>query len=426
MEQKDKKEKYDLYTEHIVPNTSSSTKKIIKKAIYTVLFGALFGVIAGGVMLLVFAGGHNEPESSEKPPVTLGNQKNDENDEIASGEDVTVSVSDDNEPTTEAIPEWDEELLSQLQIIDENYAVIKAIGARVQGYSVKVYKPSDGTQATGFYNVNEAFGLVVAEDEEHYYILTDKSFVSGNGDCHVMYRCGVSKPAEFIAADTTTGFSIVRTVKEGLTDVNIAVLGNSDAVGVGDIVVAVGELYGFVDSMGYGMITGANVKVSDTDSEFKIITTDIIGSANSFGVISNINGAVTGIITTNYNTGTSNHVAAYSIDAVAGIIEKLMNGQKCSYLGIRGLAVSEGIFSDKNKPQGIYISSIEINSPAYYAGVQPGDVITSIENSSITTMEEFMDALYNKSEGATTEIKVKRKGREQYKEIVFTLTLGVE
>ncbi len=425
MEQKEKKEKYDLYTEHIVPNTSSSTKKIFKKAIYTVLFGALFGVVAGGVMLLVFSGGNNESESSGKPPVTLGSQKNDDN-ENSAGEDVTVSVSDENEPTTEAIPEWDEELLNQLQVINENYAVIKAIGAKVQGYSVKVYKPSDGTQSTGFYNANEAFGLVVAEDDNHYYILTDKSFVSGTGDCHVMYGCGVSKTAEFIAADTTTGFSVVRTAKEGLTDVKIAVLGNSDATGVGDIVVAVGELYGFVDSMGYGIITGANVTVSDTDSGFKIITTDIVGSANSFGVVSNINGDIIGIITTNYNTGTSNHVAAYSINAVTGIIEKLMNGQKSSYLGIRGQAVSEGVFSDENMPQGIYISSIEINSPAYYAGVQPGDIITSIENTSITTMEDFMNALYNKSEGTTTELKVKRKGREQYKEIVFTVTLGVE
>ena len=415
MDNKDKKEKYDLYTEHIVPDNTAA-KKVLKKVLFTCLFGALFGVVAGGVIILMLMG---RGDTGNKSQITLGNQSGNNG-----GQNVTVSVPESSQGEVETTPVWDEEFLSQIEDLNNNYDVIKAIAAKVSDYTVKVYKPSDGSQSTGFYNANEAFGLVVAEDDSYYYILTDKTFVNGK-ECYVQYPDGVSIAAEFVEADTTTGFAIIKTLKEGVTG-NIAVFGSSTAVREGDLVVAVGELYGFLDSIGSGMITGANVTVSDTDSAFKIITTDIVGSGNSFGVIANMNGAVTGIITTNYNTGTSNHVAAYAIDDVAQIIEKLMNGNRCSYFGIRGQNAKEAVFTDANVPDGIYITSVEINSPAYYAGVQPGDIITSIENTSIKNMNDFMEALYNKDEGATVEMKAKRKGRDQYKEIVFTVTLGVE
>ena len=415
MENKDKKEKYDLYTEHIVPD-NTATKKVLKKVLYTVLFGALFGVVAGGVIILMLMG--REDGNGSKNQITLGNQVG------GNKQNVTVSVPEDTQGEVETTPVWDEEFLKQIENLNKDYAVIKAVAAKVSGYKVKVYRPSDGSQSTSFYNANEAFGLVAAEDDSYYYILTDKSFVNGK-ECYVQYPDGISAAAEFVEADTTTGFAIVKTLKEGVTG-NVAVLGSSAAAREGDLVVAVGELYGFVNSIGSGMITGANVTVSDTDSAFKIITTDIVGAGNSFGVIANMNGAVTGIITTNYNTGTSNHVTAYAIDDVAQIIEKLMNGNRCSYFGIRGQLAKEALFTEDNVPEGIYITSVEINSPAYYAGVQPGDIITSIENSQIKNMHDFMEALYNKDEGSTVEMKAKRKGRDQYKEIVFTVTLGVE
>ena len=103
-----------------------------------------------------------------------------------------------------------------------------------------------------------------------------------------------------------------------------------------------------------------------------------------------------------------------------------MNGVKTTYLGIRGLSVSYGKNSSGKDLMGIYVSSIESNSPAYYAGLQPGDIIVSVGKKKTTTMKQFMDALYAQTEGETTELKVKRKGREQYKEIVFQVTLGVE
>ena len=110
----------------------------------------------------------------------------------------------------------------------------------------------------------------------------------------------------------------------------------------------------------------------------------------------------------------------------ASKLDGSMIKKSSSYLGIRGLAVSYGKNSNGKDLMGIYVSSIESNSPAYYAGLQPGDIIISVGKKKTTTMNQFMEALYGQKEGETTEIKVKRKGREQYKEIVFQVALGVE
>ena len=178
--------------------------------------------------------------------------------------------------------------------------------------------------------------------------------------------------------------------------------------------------------MGYGIITGKELIVSDTDSEFKIITTDIIGTEGSFGVLANLNGDVIGIVTTNYNSGTSNHISAYSVKGVTRIIENLMNSKETPYLGIRGQTISKLISQEYGIPEGIYISAVETNSPAYYAGVQPGDIITAINGKQIKDMNKFMEVINLNNVGDSLDIKIKRKGRENYKEIVFTITLGVE
>lgn len=421
MEQKDN-DKYDLYTEHIVPNTDKKAKKFITRCVYTMVFGMIFGIIAGLVMLIVIQNGKSFFQE-EKPTesIKLGNNEPDEDDNIK------VSVPDKpSEEVTAPTIVWDEELESQLKDLNSGYDVLKAIANKVNTYSVIIKKINTNIVPTGLYNAFEAYGIVVAESSEYYYILTDNSFINTVTEYEVKFYSGETAKMEFVTSDTTTGFAIVRTHKDGLTDVKLAELGSSKSVAKGDLVVAVGELYGFADSMGWGMVTGANVTVSDTDSEFKIISTDIIGSSTSFGVIANTAGQVTGIITSNYNTGTSNHISAYAIDEVTNIIEKLMNGDKASYLGIRGTVVIYGKNSNGKDMTGIYVSSIENNSPAYYAGLQPGDIIVSLGKHKTTTMTQFMNSLYVAKDGVSTELKVKRKGREQYKEIVFQVVLGVE
>lgn len=428
MKQKNEKndEKYDLYTEHIVPDTGEKIKQGLKKALMTAVLAVFFGLTAGLVMLLVYHTGRDKLEVETNRPIRLPNN-DDEEDE---SEDVTVIIPENTSPSPSVEPtiEWDEDVKQQLQDMNLSFGALKAVAGRVNKSMVTINKVTDGIAVLGsnYQNSSTAFGIVLAEDTDNYYILTDSYQADGNSSLVVTYNDGTNVMGEFVEKDSTTRLAIVRTSKEKVKDVNVATLGDSESIVTGDITVAVGELYGFTSSMGYGIITGKELIVSDTDSEFKILTTDIIGTEGSFGVLANLNGDVIGIVTTNYNSGTSNHISAYSVKGVTRIIENLMNSKETPYLGIRGQTISKLISQEYGIPEGIYISAVETNSPAYYAGVQPGDIITAINGKQIKDMNKFMEVINLNNVGDSLDIKIKRKGRENYKEIVFTITLGVE
>lgn len=428
MKQKNEKndEKYDLYTEHIVPDTGEKIKQGLKKALMTAVLAVFFGLTAGLVMLLVYHTGRDKLEVETNRPIRLPNN-DDEEDE---SEDVTVIIPENTSPGPSVEPtiEWDEDVKQQLQDMNLSFGALKAVAGRVNKSMVTINKVTDGIAGLGsnYQNSSTAFGIVLAEDTDNYYILTDSYQADGNSSLVVTYNDGTNVMGKFVEKDSTTRLAIVRTSKEKVKDVNVATLGDSESIVTGDITVAVGELYGFTSSMGYGIITGKELIVSDTDSEFKILTTDIIGTEGSFGVLANLNGDVIGIVTTNYNSGTSNHISAYSVKGVTRIIENLMNSKETPYLGIRGQTISKLISQEYGIPEGIYISAVETNSPAYYAGVQPGDIITAINGKQIKDMNKFMEVINLNNVGDSLDIKIKRKGRENYKEIVFTITLGVE
>ena len=422
MEQKNN-EKYDLYTEHIVPDTGEKIKRGLKKGAMVAVMAIFFGLVAGLVMIIVYHMGIYMISEPAKEEVKLPNDYDDDNRE----EDVTVSVPEYTEETTTQPLEWDDDIKDRLLLLNESYGTLEAVAARVNEYAVTIIKESDTVSLqSDYYNVNESFGLIMAEDSAYYYILTDAFFVNDKLPLKVEYSDRVSVTAEYVQSDKTTGLAVIRTLKEGLNDVRIASLGNSDLVNKGDIVIAVGEMYGFNNSMGYGIVTGSGYTISDTDTEFTMISTDIVGSESSFGVIANLNGEVTGIITTNYNSGSSNHIMAYSIQELTDTIERLMNGKSTTYLGIKGQAVSNSMADDAGYPKGIYVTTVETNSPAYYEGIQPGDVISAVNNNKIYSMDKFRQVLFSLKENTTVEIVVQRKGRGQYKEIVFSATLGVE
>lgn len=428
MKQKNEKndEKYDLYTEHIVPDTDEKIKQGLKKALMTAVLAIFFGLTAGVVMLLVYHTGSDKLEVETNRPIRLPNNDGEE----VESEDITVILPENTLPSHSVEPtvEWDEDVKQQLQDMNLTLGALKAVTGKVNKSMVTINKVTDGITGLGsnYQNSSTAFGIILAEDSNNYYILTDSYQADGSSPLIVTYNDGTNAIGEFVEKDNTTCFSIVRSPKEKVNDASVAFLGDADSVATGDITVAVGELYGFTSSMGYGIITGKELIVSDTDSEFKILTTDIIGTEGSFGVLANLNGDIIGIITTNYNSGTSNHILAYSVKGVTRIIENLINSKETPYLGIRGQTVSKFVSQEYDIPEGVYVSAVETNSPAYYAGVQPGDVITSINDKQIKDMEKFMEVINSNNVGTSLDIKVKRKGRENYKEIVFTITLGVE
>lgn len=429
MENNNNDKDYNLYTEHVVKEPWKAAKRRLKKAGFITLLAVIFGVIAGLVMLVVYKVGKGYIDDNkgaavvEKESHTHGEKETD----TKPMEPITISPVETEVVPTEPVTELqiDDEVLKEYA---EYYKSLKAVTEKVQKSMVTVSVSRENIDwfNTTYQNISEDFGIVVSADDNGYYVLTDYSLVRTPGNIVVTYPDGSRDTAKILAGDTTTDLAIIKTGEITNKSVSIANFGDSSATMQGDLVVAVGKLYGFAGSIGYGITTGVENIISDTDSAYQLINTNISGNENATGIIVNLRGEIIGMITTAYNSGNSSPVTAYASNGISPIIEMLINGKRTAYLGVRGQEITADVEEKYNIPKGIYVSTVESNSPAYQAGIQTGDVLFAIADKEINTMTEFMEILRNKNVDDKITLMIKRKGRDEYKEIEFDLMLGVE
>ena len=419
-----KNDNYDLYTEHIVKEPWKNSKRILKKGASLVVMAVFFGLVAGLVMIIVYKTGKNYLDDNKAAM-----------NETTSSTDGSESKETDPEDTTvPPIEEITTEIPSTVPIDNEKlndymgyYKALKSVADKAGLSVVTVTAARQGVDFfnSTYQNIADEYGIVISSDSTGYYILTEYSLVKNSENIQVTYYDKTVDTAEFVAGDTTTDMAVIKTGSLNTAVVPVQ-FGNSDAVLKGDLLVATGKLYGFNGTIGYGIATGVNNSVNDTDSIYRLINTDISGTATSNGVILNLHGEVVGIITMAYNSDNTNFITAYAINDVRNLMQNLVNKKSMPYLGIKGQTVTDEIAATNKIPKGIYISAVETNSPAYKSGIQSGDVITQINGTEINNMESFMMQLEKNNPGDNVNVTIKRRGREDYKEIEFNLVLGVE
>lgn len=419
-----KNDNYDLYTEHIVKEPWKNSKRILKKGVSLVAMAVFFGLVAGLVMIIVYKTGKNY----------LDDNKAAMNESTSSTDESESKETDPEDTTVPPIEEITTEIPATVPIDDEKlndymgyYKALKSVADKAGLSVVTVTAAKQGVDFfnSTYQNIADEYGIVISSDSTGYYILTEYSLVKNSENIQVTYYDKTVDTAEFVAGDTTTDMAVIKTGSLNTAVVPVQ-FGNSDAVLKGDLLVATGKLYGFNGTIGYGIATGVNNSVNDTDSIYRLINTDISGTATSNGVILNLHGEVVGIITMAYNSDNTNFITAYAINDVRNLMQNLVNKKSMPYLGIKGQTVTDEIAATNKIPKGIYISAVETNSPAYKSGIQSGDVITRINGTEINNMESFMMQLEKNNPGDNVNVTIKRRGREDYKEIEFNLVLGVE
>lgn len=419
-----KNDNYDLYTEHIVKEPWKNSKRILKKGASLVAMAVFFGLVAGLVMIIVYKTGKNY----------LDDNKTAMNETISSTDGSESKETDPEDTTVPPIEEITTEIPSTVPIDNEKlndymgyYKALKSVADKAGLSVVTVTAAKQGVDFfnSTYQNIADEYGIVISSDSTGYYILTEYSLVKNSENIQVTYYDKTVDTAEFVAGDTTTDMAVIKTGSLNTAVVPVQ-FGNSDAVLKGDLLVATGKLYGFNGTIGYGIATGVNNSVNDTDSIYRLINTDISGTATSNGVILNLHGEVVGIITMAYNSDNTNFITAYAINDVRNLMQNLVNKKRMPYLGIKGQTVTDEIAATNKIPKGIYISAVETNSPAYKSGIQSGDVITQINGTGINNMESLMIQLEKSNPGDNVNVTIKRRGREDYKEIEFNLVLGVE
>ena len=417
----------------------------VRRVIYGILgiIGAavLFGLIAGGIILAMNPSSGNgqitipSDDSSAPTPTAspVPTAVPTETPAVTQTPVPTPTAEITPAPTPEAEPTMTPEEEEEKQISDYRslYATMEKIAAEPNRSVVTV----TGVTSTEdlFNTINESSksvsGLIIADNGQNLLILTDAVAAENMTKILTTFLDGSVAEASFQKKDPATGLCIITVPDsslsaETLSDISMASLGNSNMVSQGQPVIAIGRPMGYSDSIVYGQITSVSNRISVLDGQYTLLTTNIQGSTDGSGILVNLDGDIVGIIMQEYSPAGSSTISGVPISPLKNLIEKLSNNTPLSYIGIRGEDISTQLSAQTGVPSGVYITSVDADSPALAAGVMTADVITELDGAKIDSMQSYRSVLLNKNPGDVVAIKVMRQGADGYVEFNFNITIG--
>ena len=278
--------------------------------------------------------------------------------------------------------------------------------------------------------VNSVSGVIIADTGVEILVLANNSVLKDAESLNCTFYDGSTYGAEMKKQDKNLGIAVFSVNKATLKSMTIQQimaldLGNSNLVTQGDTLITLGKPFGYSDAISYGIASSIGKKISFADGDYRMILTDIPGSNNGSGIFINTAGEVVGLIKPNLSgsetVSTSN---ALAISDLKTEIELLSNGKSVSYIGITGAEITAKIEEEQGIPQGLYVKNVEKDSPAMAAGIQCGDVITSVGRIKITTQDAYQNAILKYESGTQIELSGKRRSNNGYVEIKFAVTVG--
>lgn len=269
-------------------------------------------------------------------------------------------------------------------------------------------------------------GSIVSEDG---YIVTNSHVVSDGEakEINVLFNNGETAPAELVWNDASLDLAIIKVASDN-KNLKAIDIGDSDEIGVGDRVVAIGNPLGFnlQSTVTSGIISGLNRSVSfNTGVQMDgLMQTDAaINSGNSGGALLNSRGQLIGINTA--KAGNSDGIGfAIPINTVKPVIDKIRENGKFDsvYLGITGQSLDylrklQYLKDDIKAKSGIYVVSVFTDDST----IKEGDVIKEIDGKPVKDMAALKKLLLAYNIGDTVKLTIERDGKEE--EINFKFTV---
>jgi len=260
-------------------------------------------------------------------------------------------------------------------------------------------------------------GVIVTEDG---YALTNHHVIAGADEVRVTLADGTEVPADVVGSDPGTDLAVLKLQADGLTPARLA---DSDALQVGDWVVAVGSPFGLDHTVTAGIVSakgrqGLGPRTGRVDRFEEFIQTDAaINPGNSGGPLVNLRGEVVGINSMiASSSGGSNGVgfAIPSAIAVSVFNNIRENGRlEQGYLGIE-LSNSAEVAAQTGRdlPEGAFVEVVIDGSPADEAGLRPGDVIVAINGRRTQNFNRLRNQIGLTPPGTPVTLRVSRDGRE--------------
>lgn len=409
-------------------------KELDKRAILIRIAGlagaaVLFGVIAAFVFAWVEPHADTAINGKEQPPkvdIPMDEEPTPTPDLTAS----SSSSSQDSAPGGESAPVTEPEDMG-LTEYKQLYKDMLAVAEKPKRALVTVIGI---TNQMDYFNQNyesqqQISGLLAAENGQDVFILTQYRVVENVERIQVTFWDGTMVDAIYQKHDPDTGLTILKVALADLGQptvegMEVAPLGNSYGVAQGEPILALGSPIGYSDSVAYGVVTSVNNKISTIDTEYNLLTTDIIGSKEGSGILVNLDGEIVGIIAQSYSSEEKNIITGLAISQVKTLIEKLSNNEQLTFVGIKGQDVTSEISERTGIPKGVLVNTVQPDSPAMMSGIKEYDVIVKFGEDKVSTLKQYRDKLDKCTPGQVVQITAMRKGAEGYVEVPFDVTIG--
>lgn len=272
-------------------------------------------------------------------------------------------------------------------------------------------------------------GVIISRDG---YIVTNNHVIDGADDVYVTTNSNEEYKAKVVGTDPFTDLALIKI--ESDKELTAIPFGNSDDLRVGEWVLAIGNPFNLRSTVTAGIVSAKGRAAGSGQGSLQVgsfIQSDVaVNPGNSGGALVNMAGELIGINTMIYSS-TGNY-AGISFAIPTSIVHKVVSDLKeygtvqRAVLGIAGTNITSAATEkyDLKVSQGALVMEVADRSSAKQAGLTEGDVITSIDGHSISTMSDLQEAISTHKPGDKIRMSVDRKGKAMTIDLVLKNSEG--
>ena len=395
------------------------------------LSAVVLAVVFGGIAAAVFLGtlkltGFTIPEKQEAQetaqnvPTQIPVLGNSENSVTAGKSDISASVGEE---------------LTVPQVVE----LCMPSMVSITNTSISQYYDFFGGSSSRE-NVSAGSGIIVGETDTELLIATNNHVITNSSEITVTFIDEEAIAGTVKGTDADNDLAIVAVKLDDISEdtknaIRVVKIGDSDALAVGESVVAIGNALGYGQSVSRGVISALGREVTVDGMTHQLIQTDAsINPGNSGGALLNMRGELIGINEIKYvNTNVEGVGYAIPMATAKPILESLgsksarsvVDDDQASYIGIMCIDVP-GYYVQSGYPAGVYVSEVTKGGPAEKAGVREGDIITAMDGISISTTSQLITYLKYYAAGEEIDFSISRLNEDEtaFEKAKITITLG--
>ena len=406
------------------PQKASGRNSIFKKAVAIALAGVLFGCAAGGTMAGVNALTNRSASVKEETVSAIGQAES------------TAEESHEAVIPTAAVAEAGASTGNDVSgIVEEAMPSVVAINSKMVITQNDFFFGPQKYEASG-----SGSGIIVGENDAELLLATNNHVVADSEDLQVTFVDGSTASAQVKGTDPDMDLAVV-SVK--LADIGadtrkaikVASLGDSNALKLGEGVVAIGNALGEGQSVTVGYVSALNKEVPIEGSTRKLIQVDAaINPGNSGGALLNMRGELIGINSAKLASTEIEGIGyAIPISEAKDIMNNLMTREtrdqvpenEQGYIGIQLQNIDSTMAKAYGMPEGIYVFKIVEGGAASHSDLRERDIITKFDGQTVKTGEELQKMLTYYRGGETVTLTVQSLEGGKYVERQVEVTLGL-